>query len=270
MKAAIYCRVSTEGQHEAKTIDAQKQECQDYCEKKGYEIAEVYIDDGISGAFLSGREGCERMLADALHRKFDVVVVTESSRITRTESIREKGLIYGTFQETEIPIESTSGERINWSNPGDRLKGEIGHWFAEEERRRISDRMKRGRKAKFLNGQYCRASLIYGLRKRTERIGKEVKHIVELDSEQSDVLRNIVYPKVVDEEGCRLPASYTNFYIGNTKVLVPVFDHPNDEKALTILQELFPTRKVVGVCCKDLVYGFGTLHCISQQQPCPA
>lgn len=77
-------------------------------------------------------------------------------------------------------------------------------------------------------------------------------------------------PKVVDEEGFRLPASYTNFYIGNTKVLVPVFDHPNDEKALAILQELFPTRKVVGICCKDLVYGFGTLHCISQQQPCSA
>lgn len=75
-------------------------------------------------------------------------------------------------------------------------------------------------------------------------------------------------PKVEDEDGCRLPASYTNFYIGNTKVLVPVFDHPNDKKALAILQDLFPTRKVVGICCKDLVYGFGTLHCISQQQPC--
>jgi agmatine deiminase len=75
-------------------------------------------------------------------------------------------------------------------------------------------------------------------------------------------------PKVESDEGYRLPASYTNFYIGNTKVLVPVFDHPNDQKALEILQELFPTRKVVGICCKDLVYGFGTLHCISQQQPC--
>jgi agmatine deiminase len=77
-------------------------------------------------------------------------------------------------------------------------------------------------------------------------------------------------PKVLDEEGFRLPASYTNFYIGNTKVLMPIFDHPNDKKALAILQEQFSTRKVVGIACKDLVYGFGTLHCISQQQPCPA
>jgi agmatine deiminase len=75
-------------------------------------------------------------------------------------------------------------------------------------------------------------------------------------------------PKLVSDEGYRLPASYTNFYIGNQKVLVPVFDHPNDKKALGILQEQFPTRKVVGIRCVDLVYGFGTIHCISQQQPC--
>jgi agmatine deiminase len=76
-------------------------------------------------------------------------------------------------------------------------------------------------------------------------------------------------PRVISDEGYRLPASYTNFYIGNTKVLVPIFNHPNDAKALAILQELFPTRKVVGIFCGDVVYGFGTIHCISQQQPCP-
>jgi agmatine deiminase len=75
-------------------------------------------------------------------------------------------------------------------------------------------------------------------------------------------------PKVVSDENERLPASYTNFYIGNQKVLVPVFDYKNDVKALSILQNLFPSRKVVGIRCVDLVYGFGTIHCISQQQPC--
>ena len=74
-------------------------------------------------------------------------------------------------------------------------------------------------------------------------------------------------PKAESVEGYRLPASYANFYIGNTKVLVPIFNHPNDVKALETLQELFPDRKVVGIDCRDLVYGFGTLHCISQQQP---
>ncbi len=92
---------------------------------------------------------------------------------------------------------------------------------------------------------------------------------VDQDGKKLTIIK-LPMPKVVSDEDYRLPASYTNFYIGNTKVLVPVFDHPNDQKALSILQKLFPTRKVVGICCKDLVYGFGTLHCISQQQPCPA
>jgi agmatine deiminase len=65
----------------------------------------------------------------------------------------------------------------------------------------------------------------------------------------------------------RLPASYTNFYIGNKTVLVPTFNSENDKKALSILQKLFPKRKVIGVDCVDLICGFGAIHCVSQQQP---
>ena len=71
---------------------------------------------------------------------------------------------------------------------------------------------------------------------------------------------------VGDEEG-RLPVSYANFYIGNKVVLVPIFGHENDMKAMEIIQDQFPNRRVVGINCADLVYGLGTLHCISQQQP---
>jgi agmatine deiminase len=65
----------------------------------------------------------------------------------------------------------------------------------------------------------------------------------------------------------RLAASYTNFLIGNKVVLVPAFNHPNDEKARAILAEFFPGRGIVGIDCTDLIYGAGALHCISQQQP---
>lgn len=65
----------------------------------------------------------------------------------------------------------------------------------------------------------------------------------------------------------RLPASYANFYIGNGVVLVPIFGHKNDQAALNIIQEAFPNRKVVGINCKEMVHGLGTIHCISQQQP---
>ena len=65
----------------------------------------------------------------------------------------------------------------------------------------------------------------------------------------------------------RLPGSYVNFYIGNAVVLVPAFGSDADAVALQILQGLFPDRKAVAVDCSDLIYGSGTLHCISQQQP---
>jgi agmatine deiminase len=67
----------------------------------------------------------------------------------------------------------------------------------------------------------------------------------------------------------RLPASYANFYIGNTVVLVPVFGHPNDEVALTRIRGFFPGREVVGIDCTAMVEGFGAIHCIRQQQPSP-
>ncbi|HLN88429.1 MAG TPA: agmatine deiminase family protein, partial [Candidatus Binatia bacterium] len=92
---------------------------------------------------------------------------------------------------------------------------------------------------------------------------------VDQDGKKLKIVK-LPMPKVISDEGQRLPASYTNFYIGNEKVLVPTFEQKNDRKALSILQDLFPTRKIVGIQCVDLVYGFGTIHCISQQQPCPA
>jgi agmatine deiminase len=67
--------------------------------------------------------------------------------------------------------------------------------------------------------------------------------------------------------GRRLPASYANFYIANSKVLVPTFNDPADRRALGILADLFPGREVVGIHAVDLVWGLGTLHCLTQQQP---
>jgi agmatine deiminase len=68
-------------------------------------------------------------------------------------------------------------------------------------------------------------------------------------------------------DGVRLPASYANFYICNAAVIVPTFNDPNDRIALGILGELFKDRPVVGIHAVDLVWGFGSLHCLTQQQP---
>jgi agmatine deiminase len=74
-------------------------------------------------------------------------------------------------------------------------------------------------------------------------------------------------PEPVIYRGQRLPASYANFLITNSSVLVPTFNDHNDRIALGILAELFPKRKVIGIHALDLVWGLGTLHCLSQQQP---
>ena len=74
-------------------------------------------------------------------------------------------------------------------------------------------------------------------------------------------------PRPVIFRGQRLPASYANFYIANGLVLVPTFHDPNDRVALNILAEVFPDREVIGIHCVDLVWGLGTLHCMTQQQP---
>ncbi len=73
--------------------------------------------------------------------------------------------------------------------------------------------------------------------------------------------------KIKYEEGDKAPVSYANFYIGNTVVLAPTFNDPNDEKAMKILQDTFQDRKVIPIACEDLIYGGGVMHCMSQQQP---
>lgn len=80
-------------------------------------------------------------------------------------------------------------------------------------------------------------------------------------------IRKLPMPSPLIFDGQRLPASYANFYIANRTVLVPTFNDPKDRIALNILAECFPGRQVIGINCVELVWGLGTLHCMTQQQP---
>ena len=93
------------------------------------------------------------------------------------------------------------------------------------------------------------------LRYAKDQDGKELKVI------------GVQMPARLDAPDGRLPASYANFYIGNAVVLVPIFNSQNDSKALETMRRYFPDRKVVGIECGPLVYGFGGIHCVTQQQP---
>jgi agmatine deiminase len=95
---------------------------------------------------------------------------------------------------------------------------------------------------------------------------ERLRHATDQDGRPLRVVE-LPMPAPVRFRGQRLPASYANFYIANAAVLVPTFSDPQDRVALNILADLFPDRSVVGIHCGDLVWGLGTIHCMTQQEP---
>jgi agmatine deiminase len=87
-----------------------------------------------------------------------------------------------------------------------------------------------------------------------------------LDGKQLDIVE-LPMPSAVIFDDQRLPASYANFYIGNDAVVVPTYRDKNDDKALAILTHCFPDRKVIGLDSTDIIWGLGSFHCLSQQEP---
>src|SRR5262249_27083859 len=95
---------------------------------------------------------------------------------------------------------------------------------------------------------------------------RRLKVATDQDGKRFEVVE-LPMPAPVIFEGRRLPASYGNFYIANGVVLVPVFNDRNDRIALNLLAELFPSREIVPIYSGDLIWGFGAMHCMTQQQP---
>lgn len=93
-----------------------------------------------------------------------------------------------------------------------------------------------------------------------------LKSSTDQDGNLLNVIR-LPLPGEVRAGSTRLPASYANFYICNRKVLLPVFNVPSDQDAVSILQNIFPDREVVPLPCRELLMGFGGIHCITQQHP---
>jgi len=102
--------------------------------------------------------------------------------------------------------------------------------------------------------------------KPTQENLERLRGMTDLDGGQLEIV-TLPMPSPLVFDGMRLPASYANFYIANDLVIVPTFNDPMDRVALGTLVDLFPGREVVGIHCVDLVWGLGTLHCMTQQEP---
>ncbi|MBX3745153.1 MAG: agmatine deiminase family protein [Verrucomicrobiae bacterium] len=102
-----------------------------------------------------------------------------------------------------------------------------------------------------------------------ELLRENRRRLATMTDERGRALRvlELPMPGRVEWDGQRLPASYANFYIANGRVVMPTFRHANDRRALEILQGAFPDRQVVGLDSVDLIWGLGSFHCLSQQEP---
>lgn len=95
----------------------------------------------------------------------------------------------------------------------------------------------------------------------------ELLQKMKLENGRAINIVELPMPASVEYDGQRLPASYANFYIANKYVVVPTYRDKNDEKALDILQKYFTDRKVIGLDSTDIIWGLGSFHCLSQQEP---
>jgi agmatine deiminase len=95
---------------------------------------------------------------------------------------------------------------------------------------------------------------------------ERIRNSLDQDGEIYDVVTVPMPPPLLSAYG-RLPASHLNFYIGNAAVLVPTFGGPSDDNVLGTIKGYFPDRDVVGIDCRALVHGLGTIHCVTQQVP---
>lgn len=181
------------------------------------------------------------------------LITTEECLLDNKVQVRNEGFRkaeYGAVFEEYLGI-----KKIIWLNKG--IEGDDTHGHVDDLCRFVSrDRILLCHETDVKDANY------HLLEENRERLEGET---IE-DGTKIEVI-NLPMPKPVIFEKQRLPASYANFYIGNSAVLVPTFNDENDRRALGIISECFPNREVIGIHSLDLVWGLGTIHCLTHEIP---
>jgi agmatine deiminase len=124
--------------------------------------------------------------------------------------------------------------------------------------------------ARFVGGRQVLAAIEPNGSDSNHGVLKENLKILESTLDQSGrslEVQTMPMPPRIESPFGRLPASHMNFYVGNSAVLVPTFGGASDKSALRVLNDLFPDREAIGIDCRALLHGLGTLHCVTQQVP---
>lgn len=181
------------------------------------------------------------------------LITTEECLLDQHTQVRNPGL-------SREGLESALGENLGVTNViwlGRGIEGDDTHGHVDDICRFVNPRT--------VVACRERESSDYNYQPLEENIERLQNALLE-DGSRVDIV-SLPMPAAHVFKGRRLPASYANFYIANAAVLVPTFNDPNDRIALGILSELITDRPVVGIHAVDLVWGLGTLHCLTQQQP---
>ncbi len=181
------------------------------------------------------------------------VLTTEECLLDPKVQVRNKGFTRADYEQ--VLSSALGASNVIWLNKG--IAGDDTHGHVDDLCRFVNPRTVVLIREK--NAQDANYALLEENRERLQGARLE-------DGTRPEVVE-LPCPAPLALEGRRLPASYANFYIANSAVLVPTFNDPNDRVALGTLAELFPDRPVVGIHAVDLVWGLGTLHCLTQQEP---
>jgi agmatine deiminase len=181
------------------------------------------------------------------------LLTTQECLLDQQTQVRNPGVSRDEIER--VLCSSLGAKNILWLNRG--IAGDDTHGHIDDVCRFVGPR----------TVVLCRED---NLEDENHRVLEENRELLEgaslEDGSRVDIIR-IPMPSPLFLDGQRLPASYANFYISNTAVLVPTFNDPHDRLALGILSEAFTGRPVVGIHAVDLVWGLGTLHCLTHEQP---
>jgi agmatine deiminase len=181
------------------------------------------------------------------------LLTTEECLLDRKRQVRNPGL---TRAETEAVLRAYLGvTKVLWLGRG--IAGDDTHGHVDDLCRFVGPR----------TVVMCREENPRDANYRPLEENRERLQAMRLENGEKIEIVSLPMPAPLHFDGQRLPASYANFYIANSAVLVPTFNDPKDRDALGILSDLFPARAVMGIHAVDLVWGLGTLHCLTQQQP---
>jgi site-specific DNA recombinase len=196
-RAAIYARVSSLAQREAHTIESQLHVLRPYVRQQGWTLIGEYLDDGHSAKTgkLDARDGFARLVADATAGKFDILVIADVDRLTRSDSIEERAAILGPFQNAGIRIVSPSGGEIDLRTMFGQIDVTLRALYAAEENRKRGERVKAGKARAIAEGRKPAGPTPYGLKY------DRATGTWSLDVERSVIMREI-FTRVVRGESC--------------------------------------------------------------------